>query len=135
MGYYKEYIVEKAKRAFDYEIAECTLYDKDHERVEGCLDDELNEQMFNGVMREMVAYLYELRNDAESGASIEMLVDPDNVENIYLSARGLATPVVIVEYEDKPEWFSMRNADLREFYWFPKPALSGEWDAAYFQPR
>jgi len=132
MSYYDEYIRESAEQAFDYEKAEFSLYDQDHEEMKGCLNGALNENLFIGAMFEMVTYLYE---HGDGGDSMEMLFDPDNVEVIYISAKGLEAPTVIVEYEELPDWFQMKNADLREFYWHPKPALSGELTAGYFQPR
>lgn len=133
--YYEDYIREKAEQAFDIEKADFSVFDQDQEKVLGVLQEKLNEQTFKGVMCEMVAYLYERRNELQSDGSMSLLFDPENVENIYISARGLEAPTVIVEYDETPEWFEMENAPLREFYWHPKPALSGEWSAAYFQPR
>lgn len=134
VAYYDDYIRNRAEQAFDYDEATFALYDGDGEKQPSCLDDDLNEQMFVGAMREMIAYIFERKRD-KGGASVGMFCEPENVENIYITARGLEAPTVVVEYETLPSWYSMKNADLREFYWHPKPALSGEWSAAYFQPR
>lgn len=134
MTYYDDYIRERADELFDQEKTKFAFYDQDYNEID-VLDNNLNEQVFIGAMREMVAYLYERKREIEDAGSLELLFDPDNVEKIYITARGLEAPTVIVEYKKTPEWFSMKNAALREFYWHPKPALSGEWTAGYFQPR
>lgn len=134
MTYYDDYIRERADELFDQEKTKFAFYDQDYKDID-VLDNSLNEQIFIGAMREMVVYLYERKREIEDAGSLELLFDPDNVENIYITGRGLEAPTVIVEYEETPEWFSMENAALREFYWHPKPALSGEWTAGYFQPR
>lgn len=133
--YYDEHIRDQAEQAFDQKKATFEVYDSNFNEVDEVLDEELNEQSFIGAMREMVAYIYELRNDVEGECSTEMLWNSENIEEIYITARGLEAPTVIVEYEKTPEWFQIQNADLREFYWHPNPAMSGEWTAAYFQPR
>lgn len=134
MGYYDEYIRKKAEQAFDFEKTTFGLYDKDNNEMAECLDADLNERMFIGATREMVAYLFERKRN-KGGANLDVFFDPENIENVYITARAMAAPNVVVEYEFTPEWFSMEDADLREFYWHPKPALSGDWSAAYFQPR
>lgn len=132
--YYEDYIRERAEQAFDYDKVTFAVYDQLFKEVPEALDDDLNEQLFIGTMREMVAYLFE-RKRKEGAEGMDMFWNAENVEDIYISAKGLEAPTVVVEYEEKPSWFSMENADLREFYWHPRPALSGEWSAAYFQPR
>lgn len=133
--YYEDYITDRAATAFDYEKASFTHYDVNNDEVDDSLDEPLNKQMFKGVMREMVAYLYDRRNEIDTTGDLDLLFDAENVEKIYVTARGLETPTVVVEYDDLPDWFEMENAQLREFYWHPDPGLSGEWSAAYFQPR
>lgn len=135
MGYYDEYIRDRAEELFNQEKAKFAVYDRDHNEVTGCLDSDLNEQLFVGAMREMVKYLYERRNKLAGDEEMGVLFDEENVDKIWITARGIEAPTVIVEYEETPDWYEMENADLREFYWHPKPALSGEWTAGYFQPR
>jgi hypothetical protein len=136
MTYYEEYIRQKAEETFDLSKAKFTLYDGNSDEVEGALDPSLNEQLFIGVMREMVAYLYEKGRNADvPNVSMDMIWDADNVDKIYISSHGIQAPVVIVEYKELPPWFKMENADLREFYYHPNPAMSGTWSGAYFQAR
>lgn len=133
--YYDDYIREQADETFHQSKAEIRVYDQDKEDVDGVLEDYLVSELFDGVMMEMVSYLYERQNELDRSGSMNLVFDPENVENIYVTARVLEPAKVIVEYEMLPEWFQMESAELREFYFYPNPALSGEWSAAYFQPR
>lgn len=135
MTYYDDYIREKAEKVFDQEKATFTIYDSNHDDAIETVDEGLSEQIFYGAMNEMVAYLYERRNELDGNASMGSLFEAENVERVYITALELAAPTIVVEYDNLPDWFEMENADLREFYWHPNPSLSGEWTAGYFQPR
>ena len=132
MAYYEEYIREAASKAFDQDIAEFKIYDSDGDLTSGALDPQYNEELFKAAMNEMTSYLYEKK---KGGASIHPLFDETKVENIYITARGLAAPMVVVEYSELPSWFETTDAELREFCWRPQPAHTGQLTAAYFQPR
>lgn len=143
MTYYDDYIREKAAQAFDIEKAEFKFYQSKGWTVgdpaEGVLDDDHCNQVFEGAMNEMVSYIFdriaEHGEDEGETPNTSLLWDAENVEDIYISAWGLTAPIVVVDYHELPEWFGMKNAELREFYYHPNPADSGEWTAAYFQPR
>lgn len=135
MGYYDDYVRDAVEQAFDYEKAEFSLYDSNQNEIEDALDEQLNKALFNGAMREMVVYLYSRRSWLSGDGPMELLFNSGNIANIYVSSRSLEAPTIVVEYDEVPEWFEMEDATLREFYWYPNPARSGEWSAGYFQPR
>lgn len=133
--YYEDYVRKKAEQAFNQDDAKIALKDRDSNDIDGVLDPQLTDEVFKGSMREMTKYLFELQNEFGEGASESSLWDSENVDKIYITSMPLEVPTVIVQYKILPSWFEMKYADLREFYWRPRPSLSGELTAGYFQPR
>lgn len=131
--YYEKYVREQAEEAFDFEKADIDCVDANHNSLIESHDEELNQNLFDGAMREMIAHLHERSHEVEGSASMSLFLDPDNVEKIHIVSKGISAPNVIVEYGEFPDWFVRENAKLREFYWHPNPALTGIWSAAYFQ--
>jgi hypothetical protein len=133
MAYYENYIREKAQETFDIEKANFNLYDQDWNEMDVEFDQDLLDEIFDGAMCEMVKYIHERTRDKDR--STELLFDSENVDAIHISTVGLTAPIVIVEYNELPDWFQIEDADNREFYWHRKPGLSGDLTSGYFQFR
>lgn len=98
-------------------------------------EDHAIENFTMNALHEMVTFIYELRNESDDPSGSLDFLEYDNIDEIYITQKPFEPTVVIVEFHETPEWFSMPNAEFREFYWHPHPAHSGEWTGAYFQPR
>lgn len=101
-------------------------------------ETDYREQFLSAALKELADMLREMHRESNSQhdlGAISLLLDPENIEKIYLSEEPFGVTVFVVEYAETPEWFSMPEEELREFYWMPHPAHPEEKNAAYFQPR
>lgn len=134
---YDDYITTYSDK-YSHDTAQFTFGSPDAGSRADIPMEDWEEQVFIGAMREMVKYIFERSRDDrvdDENMSLREMLAPENLENVYISNYPYSAPVVVTEYAEVPAWFTMENAELREFYWHPNPYESGEWNAAYFQPR